>query len=327
MAEKAAVILNPSSGRGKGLRKKNKVVAALDAKKIDYDLFVTTSEEHLVETTVKVIQDYGVIIGAGGDTSINLIAHEILRFGRGNVLGIISLGSTNDLARELGVNKLGPACSAVVSGVTRKVDVGRILSGERDEPYTFLAQASLGLGVAVNRYVADWMEKHHIASRWHSPAQATAGLTAVYNSFKNKIIPMSLELHTSNGIRFIDSSLLTFNNTSVFAKRFKPSPWASPIDGKLDCCIFNSTSFTNFLRTALQVNSNRHLVDNKVDVFQDSYFKLISSQPFEFQVDGEVVQSGGQIEISVQNKALEVLINPDACSEVLRGDIPRVLVR
>jgi YegS/Rv2252/BmrU family lipid kinase len=318
MAEKVAVILNPSAGRGKALRKQHKVEACLAAKGINYDLFETRNEAHLVETTVKVIPDYKVIVGGGGDTTINLIAHEILRWNKGNILGVLSLGSTNDLARELGVRKLEHACNAILAGTTRTMDVGRIHSGKRDEAYTFLAQASLGLGVAVNRYVADWMGKHTLASRFHSPAQMTAGISGVYNSFKTRIIPMTLELETSNNTRTIDAPLLTFNNTSYFAARFKPSPWASPVDGKLDCCIFNSTTFAHFLRTALQVNSQKHLIDNKVEVVQDRHFKIHASEPFEFQVDGEVIQSDGDIEVSVIHKALEVLINPVACVDILR---------
>ncbi|MCP5054703.1 MAG: hypothetical protein GY940_46490 [bacterium] len=318
MAEKAAIIFNPSSGRGKALRKKNKVIACLDAKGIQYDMFVTQSEVHLVETVIDVISRYKTIIGAGGDTTINIIAHEILRQGNGNTLGIISLGSTNDLAREIGVLKLERACNAIAAGTTRAIDVGRITTSHREDPYTFLAQASLGLGVSVNRYVVEWMEKHRLASRFPSSAQVTAGMAGIYNSFKTKIIPIKFQLETSTNTRSIDSSLLILNNTSFVGARFKPSPWASPIDGKLDCCIFNSSTFRHLLKTALQINSRKHLLDNKVEVFQDNYFKIHAPPPFEFQVDGEVVQSDGEIEISVNHQALNVLIEPGYCTEALR---------
>lgn len=326
MTDRVAIIFNPSSGRGKALRRKDRVVACLDQRAIKYDLFLTRNAEHLVETTQTLIQQYPVIVGAGGDTSINLIAHEILRFNKGNKLGIISLGSTNDLARELGVLKLENACDAILMGESRGVDVGRIVTGKRKEPYTFLAQASLGLGVAVNRYVEDWMGKHKVASRFPSSAQVTAGMAAIYNSFKSRVIPMSLELESSNGTRSYSSPLLTVNNTSFFAARFKPSPWASPIDGKLDCCIFNTTSFGQFLRTALQVNSQKHLIDNKVEVFQDDHFKIHVPHPFEFQVDGEVVASDGEIDISVENQALDFLINRHTCAEILRPNGKDIII-
>ncbi len=318
MAEKIAIIYNPSAGREKARRKQTKVEAQLKVRGVEYDLFETQDEAHLVETTIHCIPRYGVIIGAGGDTTINLIAHEIIRAGQGNILGVISMGSTNDLASEIGTKRLTDACAAIVEGVTRKLDVGRIVTGSRGEPYTFLAQASLGLGVAVNRYVAEWMAKHTIASRFHNSAQMTAGMAGIYNSFKSKVIPMTLELQSSTDSRTIDSPLLTFNNTSFFAARFKPSPWASPIDGKLDCCIFNSTTFAHFLKTALQIKSNKHLIDDKVEVVQDDRFTINASSPFEFQVDGEVIQADGKMEISVLPKALEVLVNVRSCTEILR---------
>lgn len=318
MAEKIAIIYNPSAGREKARRKQSKVEGQLMARNIEYDLFETRDEAHLVEMAKYCIPRYRVIIGAGGDTTINLIAHEIIEAGKGNVLGVISLGSTNDLAREIGTKRISAACEAIMTGFTHKLDVGRIITSHRPEPYTFLAQASLGLGVAVNRYVAEWMAKHTIASRFHSSAQMTAGVAGIYNSFKSKTIPMSLELNSSAGSRSIDSPLLTFNNTSYFAARFKPSPWASPIDGKLDCCIFNSNTLAHFLKTALQVNSKKHLIDDKVEVLQDNHFTIMASSPFEFQVDGEVIPSDGKLDISIMPRALDVLVNTRFCSDILR---------
>lgn len=311
MAEKKAIIFNPSAGRGKALRRKDRVIECLDARNIQYDLFVTKSEAHLVETTVKIIPDYPVIIGAGGDTTINIIANQIIGREKGNVLGVISLGSTNDLAREIGVNKLEHACDAISSGVFRSLDVGYITTSRRNWSHTFLAQACLGLGVVVNRYVTDWMMRHSFISRFHSLAQLLAGMSAIHNSFKTKSVPMKLELESSDGSRSVNSPLLIFSNTGCFAGRFKPSPWASPMDGKLDCSIFNSTTFPHFFKTALQVNSQKHLADNKVEILQDSYFKIHSHLPFEFQVDGEVVQSDGEIEIFIKPGALKTITSPD----------------
>ena len=309
MAERTAIIFNPSAGRGKALRKKQTVLDCLKTKKIQYDLFVTRSEAHLIETTVKVIRDYPVIIGAGGDTTINIIASEILHLKKGNVLGIISLGSTNDLARDIGVNKLENACDAIIAGVSRSLDVGIITTGNPKKSYTFLAQACMGLGVEVNRYVTAWMMKHRLLSRLHSTAQLIAGVAGIYNSFKTKAVPMNLELKASDISRSINSPLLVFNNTSLFAGQFRPSPAANPTDGKLDCCIFNTPTFSRFFKAALQVNSQKHLQNNQAQVLQDDYFRIHSPQPFEFQVDGEVVGSNGDIEVSIKPGALKVIIN------------------
>jgi diacylglycerol kinase (ATP) len=311
MSEQIAVIYNPAACGGKALNKKKKVEACLNARGIGYDLFVTESEAHLVETARQAVEKYAVIVGVGGDTTINIIANEILRGKKRNILGIISQGSTNDLAKGIGVYKLEDACDAIAAGTSRPFDVGMITPVNTGEPYYFLAQASLGLGVAVNRYVGDWMKRHTFMKRFHGVAQTTSGLAAIYNSFKNRVVPLNLEMQYSSGTRMIESSLLVFNNTSYYAGRFEPSPFASPLDGKLDCCIFNAATFLKIVGTALQIKSMKHLENNKVEVLQDDKFKIHSSRPFDFQVDGEVLNSSGSIEVSVMPGALDVIMNQE----------------
>jgi diacylglycerol kinase family enzyme/CDGSH-type Zn-finger protein len=314
MSDRIAVVFNPSARGGKALSKKKKVITSLDTKGIRYDLFITDSEPHLYEIAAWAVANYPVIVGVGGDTTISIIAGEILRKKNGNILGIISQGSTNDLARTIGVHKLEDACNAIATGTYRTIDVGVINSGKNNEPYFFIAQASLGLGVEVNRYVDAWMKRHTFMRRFHTVAQTTSGLAGIYNSFKTKAVPMNLRMELSNGSRSIDSSLLIFHNTSYYAGRYKPSPNASPMDGKLDCCIFNSRTFPNLIKTVMQIKSMKHLEDNKVELLQDNYFKIHSSQPFEFQIDGEILRSGGEIEISILPGALKMIVNPDACT-------------
>jgi len=310
MAERMAVIYNPSARGGKALGKKKKVESCLASRNVQYDLYVTESESNLIEIAARACRDYQIIIGVGGDTTINMIANQVIRQKTGNILGIISQGSTNDLARGIGVNKLDTACDAIASCSYRALDVGVITSSQKIEPYYFLAQASLGLGVEVNRYVSQWMKRHTFVKRFHVLAQATSGLAGIYNSFKTKAVPMNLLLESSIVTREIDSSLLIFNNTSYFAGRFKPSPLASPMDGKLDCCIFNSVTFVNLVRTALQIKSMKHLLDDKVEILQGDFFKIHSPQPFEFQIDGEIGHLDSELEVSVLPAAIRVIVSP-----------------
>jgi diacylglycerol kinase family enzyme/CDGSH-type Zn-finger protein len=314
MSKRIAVVFNPSARGGKALTNKKKVLTYLDAKNIRFDLFVTGSEPHLFEIADWVVDSYPVIVGVGGDTTMSIIANEILRKKKGNILGIISQGSTNDLARGIGVHKLEDACNAIAAGTYRAIDVGVINSGKNNEPYFFIAQASMGLGVAVSRYVDAWMKRHTFMRRFHTMAQTTMGLAGIYNSFKTKAVPMNMRMEFSKGSRSVDPSLLIFHNSSYYAGRFKPSPSASPMDGKLDCCIFNSHTFPNLLKTIMQIKSMKHLEDNKVEVLQDHYFKILSSQSFEFQIDGEIFRSDGEIEVSIMPGALKMIVNPDYCT-------------
>lgn len=309
MTERTALIYNPSAGGGKALRKKRKVEATLKGSGLKYDLFVTESEEHLVATAEKVVQEYPMIIGAGGDTTINIIATQILRRGKGNKLGIISLGSVNDLARELGVHKRDDAVSALRKKITRTIDVGVVRSNARSRAYYFLVSASLGLGVSINRYVDIWMRNHPVFATFRSATQQTAAMSALLRAFKNNEVPLELTVETNGTSHNIVSALMSFSNTSSFAGVFHPSPTANPMSGKLDCVIFDVPSPVGAVGLSIDIKRRKHIEKNKVRVIQGETFKLHSKKPLEFQVDGEIIKLDGEAEVSIMPKALTMIAN------------------
>lgn len=250
-----------------------------------------------------------MIIGAGGDTTISIISAQILRFQKNNVLGIISLGSVNDLARELGVHKLEDAADAIKIGNTCTVDVGVITSKKQIKPHYFLVCASLGLGVMVNRYVDTWMQKHPFFSSYRSTTQRTAAISAIRQAFKNKDLPLKFTLESRGKIHNIVSSLLIFSNAASFGGTFRVSPTASPISGKLDCCIINASSFANVVGVSVDIKRQKHLVKNKVKVLSDECFKIYSKTPLDFLADGKIITTEGDIKISIIPKAQKFITN------------------
>jgi len=307
--KKAAVIYNPSAGGGKALRKMRKVENSLKETNIPYDLFVTESETHLVETAAAAARKYPVIIGGGGDTTMSIIANQIMLNGGKNTLGIISLGSVNDFAREIGVHKLEHAVDAITHNKTRAFDVGVIRSPNQTRPYYFLVAASIGLGVEVNRYVDDWMQRHPFFSSIRAATQQTAAMKGIRQAFKSKNVPLEVSLETGEETVSIVSSLLVFCNASSFAGIFRPSPTASPISGKLDCCIFEMSSLSKVFKVSLDIKRQKHLEKNEVRVIQEKSFKIHSKIPLEFQVDGGIIQLDGEVEISILPEALTMFTN------------------
>ncbi|HLP47784.1 MAG TPA: diacylglycerol kinase family protein [Candidatus Kapabacteria bacterium] len=307
MTEKIALIYNPSAGGGKAQRKQGKVEAFLKDRNIHYDLFVTEREAHLVEMAEMIAQRYPVILGAGGDTTLNIIATQILRNGKKNVLGIIGLGSVNDLAREIGVLKLEDAADAIKNSLTMGFDVGVVKSKNHPQPYYFLVSASLGLGVAVNRYVDIWMRKHPIFATFRSTSMGTAAVSAIHQAFKNKYVPLELTLECNGTRHTIVTSLLIFGNISSFGGAFHLSPTASPVSGKLDCIIFDFTSLANAALVSLDFKLKKHLENNKVQTLQGESFKIYAEKSLEFQLDGEIIELGKEVEIAVLPKALTII--------------------
>lgn len=307
MAEKIALIYNPSAGGGKARRMQEKVETHLKNKDILYDLFVTESEAHLIDTAKNVVQNYPLILGAGGDTTLNIIATQILRCGKKNVLGIISLGSVNDLAREIGVFKLEKAVNAIKNRITTAFDVGVVKSKNQPISYYFLVSASLGLGVAVNRYVDIWMRKHPFFAAFRSTSQGTAAVSAIRRAFKNKYVPLELILECCGNRHSIVTALLIFSNISFYGGAFRLSPTASPMSGKLDCCIFDFDSLAGAARVSLDIKRQKQLEKNSVQILQGESFKIYADKPLEFQLDGEIIELDKEAEITILPKALTMI--------------------
>ena len=108
----AKVILNPYAGRWNAAQKQSEAEAALTNAGIDYELVLTKYPEHGFDLATQAVRDgYSPIISAGGDGSVNEVVNGIIRemhsLGLNTLppLGILPLGSVNDLVVNLG---LGP---------------------------------------------------------------------------------------------------------------------------------------------------------------------------------------------------------------------------
>ena len=86
-----------------------------------------------------------LVILAGGDGTMNLAAEVLLEAGK--PLGIIPMGTANDLARTLEIPlSLPDACAVIVAGRTRAIDLG-CANGKH-----FFNVASVGLSAEVTRH-------------------------------------------------------------------------------------------------------------------------------------------------------------------------------
>lgn len=147
MARRALCLVNPKarSGEAGGVKLKELLTAA----GIEAEVVPTTSPEEAEATLRRDGSRYDLIVIGGGDGTLSGLAGAVLATGR--PLGVVPLGTANDLARSLAIpTELEAAVAVIVAGHSRPIDVGRIetAAGER----RFLNVASLGLAVNVARF-------------------------------------------------------------------------------------------------------------------------------------------------------------------------------
>jgi diacylglycerol kinase (ATP) len=150
MALTVAVLVNPTSGKGKGGKSAPEVADLLHRRGVDAALIVAGSAAESLEMTRAAV-DKGVdaVIAAGGDGTVNLALQAVA--GTDTPLGIVPLGTGNDNADHIGLKKsdIDGAVAAIAAFTVRSIDVGHVVTTDGNSRW-FMGVLSSGFDSCVN---------------------------------------------------------------------------------------------------------------------------------------------------------------------------------
>ena len=282
--DRLLVLFNPSAGGGRARAKRTQLEEMLRRYEIVHEFVATTSEAHLRELTARAARVGRPVVGAGGDSTFHIMVNEIMAAGRRAPLGLIGLGSSNDIPLEFGLETMDKACRAIKRGARRTVDLG-LITPDGHDPVYFLGQANIGLGAFVNRYVAERAGKKFLWAR----GQTAAGILGIINAYRTRKIPVSLKISTGEQPRPGAYILALFSNIRFWATGKTLCPQARPDDGRLDACLFKDCSFGRLVRLNSLANRGRHAGCREVELGQSPSFEVTANEPFLVQTDGEIL--------------------------------------
>jgi diacylglycerol kinase family enzyme len=141
-----AIIINPTAG-GYSERTTGEVTAFLERSGFAPELFLTRSAEDapLFARRVCAERREPFIIAGGGDGTVNGVLNGLAPGAA--TLAVLPLGTSNVLAKELGIASLDDALRRIAAGETRPLSVG-LLEREEESRYFFL-MAGVGFDGAV----------------------------------------------------------------------------------------------------------------------------------------------------------------------------------
>ena len=146
---------------------------------------IEQSAEHagsLADVVRRYRDQIDLAVVGGGDGTLNAAVDGIVE--ADVPLGILPLGTANDLARTLNLpTDLDAACRVIAAGHTRRIDLGQV-----NDKY-FFNVASIGLSVQVTRRLA-----RQGKGRWGPLAYAATAFGAVW-----KARPFHAEIRTADG--------------------------------------------------------------------------------------------------------------------------------
>jgi len=288
------VIGNPASGRGRGAKKRR----FLDERIYsigDVELASTNGPGHarlLAERALR--EGASWVIAAGGDGTVSEVASALVNTEA--TLGILPLGTGNDLARTLGVGpSMKKAFAAFYSGEDMLMDVGRWKADGRTG--TFVNVAGMGFDAAV---------AERINKGFNSLRGTSAYLAAVVATLRT-FRPQPIRLTVDDAVIEEDVMLIAVANAQTYGGGMKIAPMARVNDGVLDVILVRSLSKAAFLTAFPRVFKGSHLGHPAVDHYRARKIVLEPAQPSPFLIDGELV-AVNKVEIDVEPKALRVRV-------------------
>lgn len=233
--------------------------------------------------------DDAVIVG-GGDGTLNAVAPAIRE--RGALLGVLPLGTANDLARTLGLPpEPEAAAEALAQEHVREIDLGRA------NDTFYLNVASLGLAVDVARRM------NAGAKRALGPLAyplAAADALRASGSFRVRVSGPAGPLLEAR------SMWLAVGNGRFYGGGTPISEDAAIDDGQLDLRSVRPQPLHRLLPLALAVRRGiQHRFDG-VDARSGSWFRVETSRRLRVALDGEV-RTRTPVTFEVYPKALRVL--------------------
>ena len=219
-----------------------------------------------------------LVIAAGGDGTLNEVANGLygsLADGNGKMprMGLIPLGTGNDLANALGIpGEIADAVRVAVEGEAREVDVGMI--GER----CFLNVSTGGIGAEATE---------------ETPPDAKRALGAlaymVTGVRKFAALDISRARFECGDEAVYDGPFFLFavGNSTRTGGGNQLTPRADMQDGQLDLCIVRETTRMDFLRLLPELRSGNHLDHPAVIYRQVPEIRVESGVELSVNADGE----------------------------------------
>ncbi len=136
MAKKALLIVNFYSGMGRAKAVLPDVIDILSKGGFLCTVYLTKNKAATIATAKEAHKEYDTVIAVGGDGTLSEVVNGIMTGEKNIPVGYIPTGSTNDMARSLGISTNSREAAEVITAFsTRKYDVGVF----NDRYFTYIA--------------------------------------------------------------------------------------------------------------------------------------------------------------------------------------------
>lgn len=272
--KKARLIYNPTSGREEMRRRLPDILQRLERGGYETSTHMTTGEGDATLAAAEAVRrKFDVIITAGGDGTLNEVINGIAGQPYRPLLGLLPVGTTNDIARALGIPRhWEDACDMIIRRQIKPIDIGQI-----NDKY-FINIAGGGSMTELTYEVP-------------SKLKTVLGQLAYYMKGLEKLpFLRPIKISFRNGDQHFDEEVMLFlvcNSNSV-AGFERLAPDASMTDGLFDVIILRKCNLADFIRLASMALRGEHLNDPLIIHFKSRHLEITSPDHVQINLDGEL---------------------------------------
>ena len=270
MSRRIALLVNPTSGKGRAARVAGPVAARLRAGGADVTEIVGTDAADAEERARKAVADgIDTLVALGGDGIVHTAIQAVA--GTGVPLGIVGAGTGNDLARELQIpTEPDEAADLVLAATPRTID-----AVQSDNGRWFGGVLGSGFDSMVN-------ERANQMSWPKGKSRYNLAILAELRVFK----PLPFRITLDGEVWDTEAMLVAVGNGTSYGAGMRVCPSARLDDGLPDVTVLGPVSKLTFIRTFPSVYKGTHVNRPEVTVRQAREVRLESAGVVAY-ADGE----------------------------------------
>ncbi|MGB5963201.1 MAG: lipid kinase [Coleofasciculaceae cyanobacterium] len=270
MTGRALLLLNRNSRRGEETI--NQVVSELKA--LNFEIFEESTEKP--QQLTNIIRSYrdrvDMVIVGGGDGTLNSAIEGLLDTQL--PLGILPLGTANDLARTLGIpQSLPQACRVIADGYSQRIDLGRVNHKH------FFNVASLGLSVEITKQLDKKLKR-----RWGVLAYAVTAMRVIWQAR-----PFRAKISCGDKSIKVKTVQIAVGNGRYYGGGMTVADDAAINDQRLDLYSLECQHWWQLLLWLPAMRVGTHSGWDGIRTLKGKEFVVFTSKPLSVNADGEIV--------------------------------------
>jgi len=291
------VIVNPTAGGGRALRAVPWLRERLGPRpEARFEITRRAGDaESLAAGAAESGHDRVIVVG--GDGTVQEVVNGLLAGDRRPELGIVPLGSGNDLARSVGLPAdPAPAWHAAIGSNTQPLDVARARNGEGAERW-FASAGGIGFDAQVAAAMTD--------RRGWQAGRAGYLLTTLseLRRYSNRTISLTVDGASSAH----DVLLVAIANGAYYGGGMRIAPEARPDDGMLDVCVVADISRLTAIRQLPNLYRGTHVHHPQVSMRTGRRVEVDGEPSTRIHLDGEPFGTL-PLKVSLAPAALQVAV-------------------